>query len=103
MLRSRWGRSWRAVGAAVLVLGICAGPLAGASSAATLDSFSGKGNGYVLGVTVDLSSLPAAVKTPLAAAYTQLRNALPASLQAALPAQFNFIVDEKLIDTLAQI
>jgi hypothetical protein len=103
MLRSRWGRTWRVVGAAVLVLGISAGPLMGASSASTLDSFSGKGNGYALGVTVDLSSLPAAVKTPIAAAYTQLRNALPANLQAALPAQFNFIVDEKLIETLAQV
>lgn len=75
----------------------------GASSAANLASFSGKGNGYALGVTVDLSSLPASVKAPISAAYTQIRNALPAQLQAALPAQFNFIVDEKLIETLAQM
>jgi len=102
MLRSRRGRTWRAVGAAVLVLGICAGPLAGASSASTLSSFSGKGNGYALGVTVDLSSLPASVLTPLGAAYTQLRNALPANLQAALPVKFTGVIDEKLIETLAQ-
>jgi len=91
------------VGAAVLVLGICAGPLAGASSASTLSSFSGKGNGYALGVTVDLSSLPSAVLTPLGTAYTQLRNALPSNLQAALPVKFTGVIDEKLIDTLAQI
>jgi LPXTG-motif cell wall-anchored protein len=105
MLRGRWGRAWRAVGATILVLGITAGPLAAASSASTpsLASFAGKGNGYALGVTVDLSGLPDAVKTPIAQAYTTLRSALPANLQAALPAQFNFVIDEKLIETLAQV
>ena len=103
MVRVRKGRTWRAVGAAVLVLGISAGPLVGASSAGTLSSFSGKANGYALGVTVDLSSLPASVLGPIAANYTQIRNALPAQLQAALPVQFNGIVDEKLIETLAQM
>jgi LPXTG-motif cell wall-anchored protein len=106
MLRGRWGRTWRTLGAAILVLGITAGPLAATSSASTtqsLASFAGKGNGYALGVTVDLSTLPAAVKAPIAQAYTTLRNALPANLQAALPAQFNFVIDEKLIETLAQV
>jgi LPXTG-motif cell wall-anchored protein len=102
MLRGRWGRAWRAVGATILVLGIAAGPLA-ATSTPSLASVAGKGNGYALGVTVDLSSLPAAVKAPIAQAYTTIRSALPANLQAALPAQFNFIIDEKLIETLAQV
>ena len=84
-------------------MGILVGPLVGASSAGTLDSFSGKGNGYALGVSVDLSALPASVKAPISAAYTQIRNALPSQIKDAIPAQFNFVVDEKLIETLAQM
>ncbi len=91
------------LGAAVLAAGLMVGPLLGTSSAATLDSFSGKGSGYALGVSVDLTGLPAAVKTPIQTAYSQIRNALPADAKAALPAQFSFVIDQRLIETLAEM
>jgi hypothetical protein len=94
----------RAAGAGVLALGLLVGPMLGSSSAATtLDSFSGKGNGYALGVSVDLSSLPAALKTPIQTAYTTIRNALPTDVKAALPAQFSFVIDQRLIETLSEM
>jgi hypothetical protein len=93
----------RAVGAAVLSLGLFAGPLLGTSQAATLDSFSGKGSGYALGVSVDLTGLPTALKTPIQSAYSTIRNALPADVKAVLPAQFSFVVDQRLIETLAEM
>src|SRR5438874_1932473 len=99
------GAICRVVGAAVLSVGLLVGPLLGMSSAsaATLGSFSGKGNGYALGVSVDLTGLPAALKGPIQTAYTNLRNNLPAAVQATLPAQFNFVVDQRFIETLAQM
>jgi LPXTG-motif cell wall-anchored protein len=52
---------------------------------------------------VDLSGLPDAVKAPIEDAYTTLRDGLPAEGQALLPASFPFTIDQRVLETLAEM
>lgn len=98
---SRWGRL---VGAAVMVGALVAGPLVGASSADTgLTSFSGEGSGFALRVVVDLSGLPDPVKSEIETSYDSFRGALPAEAQDLLPSSFPFTIDQRFIETLAEM
>lgn len=92
----------RVCGAAAVALTLAAGPMAGAASA-DLAGFSGSGTGFALRVVVDLSGLPDAVKAPIETAYTAFRDALPADGQALLPESFPFTIDQRFIETLAEM
>ncbi len=92
----------RVCGAAAVALALAAGPMVGAASA-DLAGFSGSGTGFALRVVVDLSGLPDAVKAPIQTAYTTLRDALPAEGQARLPEAFPYTIDQRFIETLAEI
>ncbi len=93
----------RVLGASVVALAISAGPLARGAAAVDLAGFSGTGDGFALRVVVDLSGLPTAVKEPIEEAYTTLREALPAEGQALLPESFPFTIDQRLLETLAEM
>jgi hypothetical protein len=93
----------RLVGASVVALALAAGPLASGASAADIGAFSGMGTGYALRVAVDLNGLPDAVKGPIQTAYTTLRDGLPAEAQALLPEDFPFAIDQRFIETLAEM
>lgn len=93
----------RAVSASMVALAIAAGPLARGASAVDLAGFSGMGTGFALRVVVDLSGLPDVVKEPVEDAYTVFRDALPAEGQAVLPESFPFTIDQRFIETLAEM
>jgi len=93
----------RVLCASAVALAITAGPLARGASAVDLAGFSGSGTGFALRVVVDLSGLPDAVKAPIEDAYTTLRDALPAEGQALLPASFPFTIDQRVLETLAEM
>jgi hypothetical protein len=92
----------RVCGAAVVALALAAGPMVGAASA-DLAGFSGSGSGFALRVVVDLSGLPDAVKAPIETAYTTFRGALGTEEQALLPETFPYTIDQRFIETLAEM
>jgi hypothetical protein len=61
------------------------------------------GTGFALRVVVDLSGLPDTVKGPIQTAYATLRAGLPADAKALLPASFPFKIDQRFIETLAEM
>lgn len=93
----------RALGVAAVVLAIGAGPIVQSASAQEVVGFSGSGTGFALRVLVDFSGLPDAVKDPIETAYGTFRDALPAEAQAQLPESFPFTIDQRLIETLAEM
>lgn len=95
----RAGRLRRILGAAALAFVVVGGPVAGQASAAELDSFSGMGTGFALRVTVDLSGLPDPAKLAIQQAYAPVAQAS----NGLLPAQFPFVIDQKFIETLAEM
>jgi hypothetical protein len=86
-----------AVGLALIVVG---GPVAGNASAAELDSFSGMGTGFALRVIVDLSGLR---DTTAALPLQQAWAPIAAASGGKLPAEFPYVIDQKLIQTLADM
>ncbi|MGH2760868.1 MAG: LPXTG cell wall anchor domain-containing protein [Actinomycetota bacterium] len=103
MASSKRARLVRVAGASLVAIAIAAGPLARGASAVDFAGFAGTGTGYALRVVVDLSGLPDAVKAPIETAYTALRDGLPAEGQALLPETFPFTIDQRLIETLAEM
>jgi LPXTG-motif cell wall-anchored protein len=103
MSSTKRARLLRVFGASAVALAIAAGPLARGAAAVDLAGFAGTGDGFALRVVVDLSGLPDAVKAPIQDAYITLRNALPAEGQALLPESFPFTIDQRLLETLAEM
>lgn len=96
---TRAGRVRRALGALAVALVVVGGPVAGTASAADLDSFSGMGSGFALGVTIDLRGLPSAVKSTIQTAYAPVA----AASDGQLPSQFPFVIDQRFIETLSEM
>ena len=96
-------RVGRLVGACAVVGALIAGPIAGSAQAADLKSFAGQGTGFALRVVVDLSGLPLPAKQAIETAYGTVRGALPAAQQAALPAKFPFVIDQRFLETLGDL
>ena len=103
MSSNKRARLLRVLGASAIAFVITAGPMAGGAGAVDLAGFAGTGDGFALRVVVDLSGLPTAVKEPIEDAYTTLRDALPAEGQALLPESFPFTMDQRLLETLAEM
>jgi hypothetical protein len=99
----RFGRVARLIGACAVAGAIIAGPMAGAGQAADLSSFAGQGTGFALRVVVDLTGLPAPIKSAIDTAYGTLRSALPSTTAAQLPASFPFLIDQRFLQTLSQL
>jgi LPXTG-motif cell wall-anchored protein len=94
----------RLVGACAIIGALLAGPLAGAGSAASTDSFAGQGTGFALRIVMDLSGLPKPATDAIQANYTTFRNALPtAEARSLLPATFPLVIDQRFIQTLADL
>ncbi|HYZ92068.1 MAG TPA: LPXTG cell wall anchor domain-containing protein [Actinomycetota bacterium] len=103
MSSTKRARFLRVVGASAVALAIAAGPLARGAAAVDLAGFAGTGDGFALRVVVDLSGLPDAVKQPIQDAYTTLRDGLPDEGKALLPESFPFTIDQRLLETLAEM
>lgn len=104
MSSHRTNRGARLVVAIAMVGALVAGPLAGLGSAqSTLNSYTGDASGFALRVVVDLGGLPQSVRDEISTAYGSLRAALPADAADLLPASFPFTIDQRFIETLAQI
>lgn len=96
-------RRLRALGATALVVGLLVGPLAAAGQSAELSEYAGSGSGFGLRTVVDLSVLPAAARDAVQDAYATFRDALDPDVQALLPEEFSFVMDQRFIETLATI
>lgn len=93
-------RFTRAAGAVGLAGAMLFGPLSMQGVGAELGSFASAADGYALRVVVDLGVLPAPVKTQIQTAYTAMRSALPTEGQALLAEQFDFVIDQRFIETV---
>jgi LPXTG-motif cell wall-anchored protein len=100
MKRTTRSRLTSALGAFGLAGAMLLGPLGLQGAGADLKSFASSADGYALRVVVDLSVLPAEAKAPIQAAYTTLRSSLLPEAQALLPAQFDFMIDQRFIETI---
>lgn len=84
----------RAVAVAALSSALALGPMVATASAADVSNFTAQGTGFALRVTVDMSGLPQAVKNAVQANYTTVRNAALPAVQAQLPVEFPFVIDQ---------
>lgn len=96
-------RAGRLVGACAMVGALLAFPLAGAGQTATprLKSYASQGTGYSLRMVVDLSGLPQPAKDAVQTAYTA--SGIVAESGGRLPASFPFVIDQRFIQTLADL
>lgn len=90
----------RVAGALGLAGAMLLGPLSLQGTGAELGSFASAADGYALRVVVDLSVLPAPVKAQIQTAYAAMRSALPAEGQALLAEEFDFVIDQRFIETV---
>lgn len=93
-------RLTRVVGALGLAGAMLLGPLSMQGTAADLGSYASSADGFALRVVVDLSVLPTPVKDQIQTVYTALRASLPAEGQALLAEQFDFVIDQRFIETI---
>lgn len=96
-MSGKLSRLSRAVLAAALGSMVVFGALGSTGAGADLQGFSANSQGFALRVTVDLSGLPAAAKGQIDGAYATARAALPADVQAKLPATFPYKIDEYFV------
>src|SRR5687768_1420417 len=99
----RKSRIGRLVGAFLVAGLLVAGPAAGPAGAAELTSYAGQGSGFALRVIVDLSVLPDELKDEIQDNYETFRGTVPSAARALLPSEFPFKIDQRFIETLAQI
>lgn len=95
-MRRGVSRVTRAVVVSALVGAMGLGALT-PSAGAALGNFSTSASGFALRVTVDMSGLPAAVKTQIDNAYATAWAALPAEARANVPSTFPFVIDQTFV------
>lgn len=99
-MKRAWSGFVRVAGALSLAGAMLLGPLSPHGAGAELGSFASAADGYALRVVVDLSVLPAPVKAQIQTAYADMRSALPAEAQALLAEQFDFVIDQRFLETV---